>query len=482
LPEPARPEGFFPPTVGDLARAYRERRTDPVAIAERVLANCARAEALTPPLRAMLAQDAEDVHAQAWAAAARLARGEALSPLDGIPVVVKDELDQRGYPTTVGTRFLGARGPAADDAEAVARLRAAGAVLIGKANMHEIGLGVTGVNPHHGAARNPHAPERITGGSSSGPAAAVAAGLCPLAVGADGGGSIRIPAALCGAVGLKPTWGRVSERGAAPLCWSVAHVGPIAASARDAALGYLLMAGPDPADPNTWGQPAPTLDGFGRSDLRGVRLGVYEPWFRDAEPAVVEACQRGLEILERAGAERVAVSLPELALLRVVHMVTIVSEMAASQLEYHAAHRKDYGGDTRLNLALANRLTAADYVHAQRLRTRLAGHFHAALAQVDALATPTTACAALPIPRDALRAGESDLASLERIMRFAPAANLTGLPAISVPAGFTPEGLPVGLQLIGRMWEEHRLLTWAAVIESQTPRRQPKVWFDLLAG
>jgi Asp-tRNA(Asn)/Glu-tRNA(Gln) amidotransferase A subunit family amidase len=481
LGQPTRPEGFSPPSVADYASAYRQGRVDPCLVAERLLEACARAQAADPPLGAFIAQRAEDVRAQAAASAERFRRGRPLGPLDGVPVAVKDELDQRGYPTTVGTGFQGGA-PAAEDAEAVARLRVAGALLVGKANMHEIGLGVSGLNPHHGPARNPFDPTRITGGSSSGPAAAVASGLCPLSVGADGGGSIRIPAALCGAVGLKPSFGRVSERGAAPLCWSVAHVGPIASSARDAALGYALMAGRDPADPGSWEQPAVTLEGFGQTDLSGVRLGVYAPWFEDAEPEVVAACRAALAALERAGAIRVPIELPELDLLRVVHMVTIVSEMAASQLEHRAAHRKDYGGDVRLNLALAGRLTAADYVHAQRLRVRLCGHFHAALRGVDAIVTPTTASAALPIRGPAARTGESDLEALECIMRFAPAANLTGLPAISVPAGFTPGGLPVGLQLIGRMWEEHRLLAWAAVVESQVSRRKPAVWFDLLAG
>jgi Asp-tRNA(Asn)/Glu-tRNA(Gln) amidotransferase A subunit family amidase len=158
-----------------------------------------------------------------------------LGPLDGVPIAVKDELDQVPYATTAGTRFLG-REPASSDATVVARLRSAGALLVGKTNMHEVGLGITGVNPHHGTSRNPYDPARITGGSSSGSAAAVAAGLCPIAVSADAGGSIRIPAALCGVVGLKPTFGRMSERGAAALCWSLAHIGVIGASSADVAL------------------------------------------------------------------------------------------------------------------------------------------------------------------------------------------------------------------------------------------------------
>ena len=237
VPDPAlAPSQFALETAVDFQRAYREQHITPTVVAERMLSRVKAEDAATPPLRAVVAQRADDVLAQAAESTARWAAGAPLGPLDGIPVGVKDELDQAGYPTTVGTAFMGS-GPAAEDASVVARLRAAGAMLIGKLNMHEIGIGVTGINPHHGATRNPYDSDRITGGSSSGSAAAVAAGICPLSVGADGGGSIRIPAGLCGIVGLKATFGRVSEHGAAPLCWSVAHIGPMGASVYDVALG-----------------------------------------------------------------------------------------------------------------------------------------------------------------------------------------------------------------------------------------------------
>lgn len=198
--------------------------------------------------------------------------GAAPPPLDGVPIGVKDEFDVAGHATKVGTSFLGSA-PEAEDATCVARLRAAGAVILGKTNMHEIRIGVTGFNRHHGTPRNPYAPGHYTGGSSSGSAAAVAAGICPLAVSADAGGSIRIPAALCGVVGLKPTFSRVSSYGAAPLAWSLDHYGPIALSARDAALGYFLMAGADPKDPTTRSAQAPTLEGLEHPDLAGLTAG-----------------------------------------------------------------------------------------------------------------------------------------------------------------------------------------------------------------
>ncbi len=484
LADAARPERFAAPghafeTAADFAAAYRDGRLTPIDVAERVLAATAATEAHAPPLRIFIAQDAEDLRVQARASAQRWAEGRPLGPLDGVPVAVKDELDQTPYPTTVGTRFLG-HTPAAADADVVRRLRAAGALLVGKTNMHEMGLGVTGLNPHHGAARNPYDPARATGGSSSGPAAAVAAGLCPIAVGADGGGSIRIPAALCGIVGLKATYGRISERGAAPLCWSVAHVGPMAATVADTALGYLLMAGADPGDPNTLHQPAPDLDRFDDGDLKGLRVGLFQPWFEDADPEIVAACRQAVAALEAAGATVHDVTVPELGLLRAVHLVTIVSEMAAAHLHHYAHKRSDYGLDTRLNLVLARSLGAYDYVHAQRHRARVYQHFMRVLADVDVIATPATACTAPLLPQDALTTGESNLAMTDRIMRFAPAGNLTGLPALSQPVGYDAAGLPIGLQLMGRPWDEALLLRLGRVVEQTVARRAPRVHHRLL--
>lgn len=466
-------------TAADYSAAYREGRADPEGVGRAVLEACAASERASPPLRAIIAQDADDLMAQARASALRWKAGCPLGPLDGVPVAIKDELDLIPYPTTVGTAFL--HDVPAADATVVSRLRAAGALLIGKANMHEIGIGVTGVNPHHGAARNPYDPARATGGSSSGPAAAVAAGLCPIAIGADGGGSIRLPSALCGIAGLKPTFGRVSESGAAPLCWTLAHVGPLGATVRDVALAYGVIAGPDPKDLNSMPQPRPSLEGFGQSDLRGVRVGVYRPWFEDADPAVVASCRSSLEILAAAGARICEIEIPELVLLRAVHLVTIVSEMATAHDRYQAEHRRHYGADTRVSLALARMLTARDYVHAQRIRTRLLRHFDNALAEVDVIATPTSACTAPLIPADALATGESNLEVTAQIMRFAQPGNLTGLPALTVPAGYDDGGMPVGFQIMGRAWEEALLLRLGRVIEASVEHRAPRVRFTPLA-
>ncbi len=471
-PAPA-PEGFRFPTVHDYARAYREGRTTPRAVAEQLLEAVERADQGKPPLRALIQVDREDVLRQADAATARFKAGAPRGLFDGVPVAVKDELDQIPYRTTVGTSFMG-RKPATEDATVVARMREAGALLIGKANMHEIGIGMTGFNPHHGTARNPYNPKHHTGGSSSGPAAAVAAGLCPVAIGADGGGSIRVPAGLCGVFGLKPTWSRVSEHGAAPLCWSVAHVGPLAGTARDTALGYALMAGPDPQDPHTLLQPPPHLDRR-EQGLEGLRIGVYPEWFEDAAPKVATVCRELVEALCERGAVRVEVEVPELDATRIAHVVTIASEMAAAMERYGVPNRR-HGLDVRINLAVARSLTSRDYVQAQRMRTRMAAHFARIFERVDVLATPTAGITAPETSREALRKGETNLAMLSAVMRFAFPANFNGMPGISIPAGYDHRLLPVGLQLMAGPWAEHLLLDVAEHAEALVPRRQPEVW------
>ncbi|HRI50186.1 MAG TPA: amidase [Pseudomonadota bacterium] len=470
--------GFRFETVGDFARAYREERTTPLEVAEKLFAALDEAERRSPKMRAIVAARRDDAFAQAKAATARHKAGAALGPLDGVPVAVKDELDVLGYATTAGTRFLAQVATA--DATAVARLRAQGAVLFGKANMHEIGIDTSGFNPHYGTPRNPYDVSRYTGGSSSGSGAAVAAGLCPIAVGADGGGSIRIPAALCGVTGLKATFSRISEAGAYPLCWSIGHAGPLAATVADLAIAYAVMAGPDPRDPGTLHQPAPQPIALDRGDLQGVRLGIYTEWLQDAQPAVVASVKAMVKTLAARGATIVEIEIPELELCRLGHALTILSEMGVSMDPFFARHRKDLGFGTRMNLALARELTARDYVRAQQVRTRMTSHFERILADVDAIVTPTTAWTAPAIRPDVIPHGESDLELTSALMRFVFPSNLTGHPAVTVPCGYDPAGLPIGLQLIGRAWDEHRLLAFAAVVEDAVPRRAPQVHWRLL--
>ncbi len=466
------------PSAADYARAYRDGQADPVAVAEAVLAAIADADDDPRPLRAFRATNRDDLLTQAQASAERHRAGRPLSLLDGVPVAVKDEVDQIPYGTTVGTSFLG-KEPATEDATVVARLRAAGALLIGKTNMHEIGINPDGFNQHYGIIRNPYNLDCHAGGSSNGSAAAVAAGFCPIAIGADGGGSIRIPAALTGTVGLKATFGRVSEHGAAPLTWSMGHLGPIAATVGDAALAYACIAGPDPRDPHSLHQPPVSLEGWDNTDLRGVRLGIYRPWFEHAEADIVRDCEAAMGQLVERGATLHEVVIPELEEMRVAQAMTILAEMVAN-MALHVEHWSELSPPTRVNLALGKAMTAADYLQAQRVRTRAIDHFRRAFRQVDVILSPATAITAPTVPDGCENDGWSDLSAVTELMRFAMPGNLTGLPAIAFPVGYDARGLPTGMQAMARPWEEHLLLRVAFTAEQAISRRRPPVFYEML--
>jgi len=349
-------------------------------------------------------------------------------------------------------------------------------LLLGKTNMHEIGIGVTGFNPHYGAPRNPYHPAHYTGGSSSGSAAAVAAGLAPIALGADGGGSVRIPAAFCGVYGLKPTYGRIPESSSFALDFSVAHVGPLAATASDLALAYAVMAGPHPRDRLSIQQPAPGLAGWDNLDLSDLTLGVFWPWFRHATSEMVAANEAMLARFQQMGARVKEIVIPDLEAARVAHVITITSEMNQTLEPFYDAHHKELGLDVRISLALSRAFNARDFIQAQRVRTRLIAHFQAAFEDVDAILTPATGLTAPPIPASALPDGDSDLTTLTEIMRYAPFANLSGHPAISFPVGYSDAGLPIGMQAVGRYWDEVTLFRLALAAESALERRQPQVF------
>lgn len=488
-------EGFRFPAVSDYAEAYRAGKTTPGEVAERVIRTLHEQDRGDPPLYLFIRWNEGEIRLQAEESTRRYREGNPRSVLEGVPIPIKDEIDVAGYPTSLGTSFLTTK-KAEKDATVVARLRAAGAIILGKANMHEIGIGVTGLNPNYGTPINPYAPWRYPGGSSSGSAAAVALGLAPAAIGADGGGSIRIPAAFCGVAGLKGTYGRVSGRGAGPLVWSVGHLGPLAASVADLALLYSLMAGPDEHDSWTLEQPPLGLDTVPPT-VEGMRLGIYTPWFEDASDDVLEVARSAVQRLTDAGAKLVEIEIPELENIRVAHLITIVSEQKAAMERYYHDHRTDFGIETRANLALAARLSVSDYIKAQQIRERGLRQWRKLFASVDAVVTPTTAILPPKVPEDRLLSGVSDLGSLAEIMRYAPVANLLGFPAISVPAGFVTahsrrfvhtqeerdqqgnvySEVPVGLHFIAPHWEEGRLLRLGATVESTVKRPRPRVYF-----
>jgi len=470
---------FQPETAADFHRAYLEEKTTPVDVAMRLLDIVRSIEESAVPLRPFIAWEERELMQQARASTERYERGESLGILDGVPISVKDELDMQPFPTMVGTKFYNTQ-PPAEDATTVSRLRSAGALMVGKTNMHEIGIGVTGLNVPYGTTRNPHHLDHYPGGSSSGSAAAVAAGLSPIALGLDGGGSIRIPASLCGVVGLKTTWGRISSAGSAPLSWSVSTVGPITSTADDAALAYSFLAGADPRQLRTQNQPPVDLQDFNNANLAGVKLGVFSPWFKHASTDIVQNCERMLDAFKAQGASIEEIEIPELNEARIAQIVTILTEMLTSLQPHFKTFRQPFGLDALLNLTLAKEFSGCDYVKAQRIRAELIRNLTQIYQQVDAIVTPTTACTAPPILPDALINGESDLSTLTELMRYAPQANIGGFPAISFPVGYDAKGLPVGMQLMGRPWEESFLLRMAKTSEPFFTRHPPMMRFSLL--
>jgi Asp-tRNA(Asn)/Glu-tRNA(Gln) amidotransferase A subunit family amidase len=463
--------------VGCYIRNYQTRTTSPSELAQSLLKHIQESNEGPEPLNAVLAVDEEGLMQEAIASSKRYEQGQPLSPLDGIPIVVKSEIFVQNLPSQAGTSFLEV--PAGHpEATVISRLRKAGALIVGVTNMHEIGIGVTGANIHYGAARNPYDTKRITGGSSSGSAAAVAAGLVPLAIGTDGGGSIRIPSSLCGVVGLKPSFSRLSSYGLFPSSVSVCQAGPIARYAVDCALAYQIMAGPDPLDGKTYPQPPPSLRDLDRfEDLSDLTAGIYSPWFEHADPDIVAICNEFLLILQKRGLKVVEVEIPELEEARVAHFITIVSEMFSFMKGNLAEHRAELASTTRFALALASELTANDYLQALKFRQKSMNQLDEIFKKVDLIVSPACATTAALIPGNASHRDTLDTVLMSRLMRFAQLFNLTGHPAISFPAGYTTRGLPVGIQFAAQWWAEADLLRVARAGDKMIERQRPgKFW------
>lgn len=464
--------------VKDLAAAYRCQRTTPEQVAQQIIEAVSCDADHSQPLNALIAQDPEDLMAQALESSRRLRAGHPRSLLEGIPIGVKDEMDLVSYPTRAGTPTIGSK-PARRDSTVVQRLRSAGAMLIGKTHMHEIGIHPNGHNVHFGMARNPYLRDHDTGGSSSGSAAAVAAGWCPLATGADAGGSIRIPASFCGLVGLKPSFGRLSIDSRVPLCWSVAHYGPIANCIADCELAFWVMAGLDPGRRPASELDPPTKPPGDNGDLSGVRIGIYRPWFEHANDEIVRVNDQAVEHLGAAGAKVREIEIPGLNGMRIAHAITVFAEMAASVPSLAIAGKR-FGPATRLSLAAARTFSATDYVTAQRVRTVAIETFNRLYQQeIDLIVTPATAILAPQLADSSIDRGWSSLWEITESMRFVFPANLTGLPAISIPVGYAADGLPIGMQLMASWGREDLLFRAGRFLESQIPRRLPPEYLDL---
>ncbi|KAF7237565.1 Fatty acid amide hydrolase [Varanus komodoensis] len=330
----------------------RSGELTPLQVAKNIIAALQDDEKSSLSIRAIVQWNQQEIIKMAEDSTARYKRKQPLSLLDGIPVCLKEEIKVVPYHHRSGTEYLGLE-PESEDATVTIKLRKAGAIIIGASNMHELGIGTTGCNPNrfHGTARNPYNPHHFTGGSSSGSAAAVAAGLCPLALGTDGGGSVRIPASFCGIVGLKGTFGRISAFGCHPLSYSTVSLGPLCVSVADAAIAYAILAGPDPLYPYGLCQPKPSLSEVITSDLKGLKLGIDWNLFKACDAEILDACQKAVEFLKGFGASVVDLSLPEMEEVRVAHVICILSEMRDFlQPDFNNHFQQMYADDTQLYL------------------------------------------------------------------------------------------------------------------------------------
>jgi aspartyl-tRNA(Asn)/glutamyl-tRNA(Gln) amidotransferase subunit A len=445
---------------------YRDGSAKPLAVCERALAEARRLASATPTMTCLSVPTPESALRDARASTERWARGAPLGPLDGVPIPIKEEVDIEGSGFRLGTQHIPAS-TQASDATCVARLRAAGAIILGHSLMTEMGMSPLGGNIHRPMPRNAHASDRLPGGSSSGSGVAVAVGLAPVALGSDGGGSIRIPACFNGVFGIKPTFGRISRHGDG-FGGTVDHLGPIGASTYDLAIFLEAASGADPHDELTHRTPdlAPgeLVEALGRG-VRGLRIGVLEGELDAADPAVARACREALSALEREGAQLVSVDLPLAPHAPGIGYLTISIETYNSLLDARRRHFDAMGPDLQLLCRLVSGMRVDDYLDAQCLRATLRVQAAELLRDVDVLALPTTASVAPPVTDDDMKLGFADTPALAAACRFAFLGNLTGLPAGTAPVGSGEAGLPVGLQIVGDAFDEHSVLAVLAHLE-----------------
>ncbi len=447
-------------TIGEASELLGDGELSPVELTRAFLE---RVEALDETLECYITVLRDGAMAEARQAEAEMSRGEYRGPMHGIPIALKDLYDTEGVRTTASSRVMANRIPD-EDATTTARLRSAGAILLGKLAMHEFALG--GPDPSNGfpLARNPWNLDHIPGGSSSGSGAGVAAGLCMGTLGSCTGGSIRGPASYCGIVGIKATYGRVSRYGVVPLSWTLDHCGPMTWTVEDSAIMLQTIAGYDPKDPTTSRAPVPDYAASLREDVSGLRIGVPRHFFFADDHGIskdtLSVVEEALETLEDMGARVDEVSVPMLEHAGAAQPVIMLSEAFAYHQNNLRARPELFGEMVRARFRTGGLFASSDYAQAQRARNVLKREFAQALREVDVIASPT-------MSNPAPRFDEMDAMTTSRVPSFTGPYNLTGMPAISVPCGFTPDGLPVGLQIAGKPFDEPTVFRAAYAYEQR---------------
>ncbi|MFO0659650.1 MAG: amidase [Polyangiaceae bacterium] len=466
-----------------LVEAYTRGDASPVDLARKALASARSFASRTPSMTPFLHYDDAGSRRDAEASLARYRSKSARGPLDGVPIIVKEETPIEGFPVRVGTSIR-PNTPAAHDATIVKRLRDAGAIVLGQSPMTEFGMSPLGINPHRNMPRNPHNTGHLAGGSSTGSAVAVAEGICPIAIAADGGGSIRIPACFNGVFGIKPTWGRVSRAGDA-FDGTMNHIGPIGASTADLATFLEACAGYDPEDPDTHHtpdiEPGSLTRALGRG-VKGLRIGVLESELAEADSQVADACRTALAALEKEGAILVRANISLARYAASVGYLIIGTEELTSTRDDRLRHFDQLGYDLQIGFTALSTFGSYDLGDALRLRTGLRAQVAKLLEEVDLIAMPTTATGAPYATDDEARGGFLDPKALDAACRFAFLGNLTGLPAGTSPVGIDRHGVPLGLQLVGDAFDEATVLSAMAHLEriGAATVRRPATSIDLL--
>jgi len=452
-------------TLTALSKALRQKEISPVEVTRTFLT---RIEKHDRKINSFITLLPEQAMKAARRAENEILQGNYRGPLHGIPFAAKDLFFTKGIRTTCGSKILSGFVPALD-AAVIERLYSAGAILLGKLNMHEFAYGTTSVNPHYGAVHNPWDRERITGGSSGGSAAALSCSFVPLTLGTDTGGSIRIPSALCGTVGLKPTYGRISRYGVYPLCWSLDHPGPMAKSAADLAIAMNILAGHDPRDPSTSDGLVPNYSRALSKDLEGIRLGVpVSYYFERLDGEVNAAVKKAIRDLKGLGAKVQPISIPDLQEASIATFIVLIAEGAASLEKWHLTRYQDLGEDVRSRLNLGAAVKTTQYLKAQRIRRKVRDVFLKTFHKVDALVTPQLPITAPLIGQESVSFGKKAEAVSSALTRFTRIYNLIGIPCLSLPCGFSASGMPIGLQIAAKPFGEETVLKVAHAYENST--------------
>ena len=453
-------------TIAELAPLLQERKLSPVELTQACLD---RVHALDGRLHTFITLMEESALEEARAAETAITSGDYKGPMHGIPIGLKDLYQTRGVATTAGSPILKDFVPD-EDAASVALLKKAGGIVLGKLNLYPFAYGATGVNVHHGTPGNPWDTERLPGGSSSGSGVALMAGMIPAATGSDTGGSIRIPASLCGVVGIKPTYGRISRRGILPLSWSLDHAGPMARSVEDCAILLQAMAGHDPGDDSSSTRPVPDYRAALGQGVRGLRIGVPRgQFFEGLQDGVRTAVEKALVVLEELGFSVQEIEVPGLDEFGPVSVGILGPEATAYHMRWLRERPGDYPPEVLNRLQASMTIPAVDYVMAQQARTRLTERFEHIMEQVDVLVTPTEPITAPRIGERTVVIEGEERPTQGLLTLLTRPFNITGMPAISVPCGFDERGLPVGLQIAGRPFDEATVLRAAHAYEMATP-------------